>query len=107
MPDKRVHRCLPTLPRREVKHGIASVVRKREHPDEERGVLSRSPRLAEKRVEFVEFRLRRVVARKAGGAFHMVDDRVKRTVGVLRRAETADAEKTLVLKTFGECNCQM
>ena len=102
MPDKRVHRSLPALPRGELEHGIPSIVRQRQHLDEERGVLGRRPRLSEERVEFVEFRLQRIVPRKAGGAFHLVDDWVKRAVGVLRRAETTDAEKALALETFGE-----
>ncbi len=37
----------------------------------------------------------------------MVDDGVKRAVGVLRGAETTDPQKALVLETFGKRDRQM
>ncbi len=36
LPDERVHRSLPPLPRREIEHGIAPIVRQRQHLGNER-----------------------------------------------------------------------
>jgi hypothetical protein len=40
-------------------------------------------------MELVELRLRRVVVRESGGAFHLADDRIEGAVGVLRRTKIA------------------
>jgi hypothetical protein len=47
--------------------------------------------LRQHRIELVELRRRRVVVRKSGGTLHPPDDWIKCTVGVLRRAEIAQA----------------
>ena len=44
--------------------------------------------------------MRRVVVRQSGGAFHLADDRIKRAVGVLRRAEIAQARVRLAGEAF-------
>ena len=44
--------------------------------------------------------LRRIVARQSGGAFHLADDRIKRAVGVLRRAEIAQPRVRLACEAF-------
>jgi hypothetical protein len=72
----------------EFERGIASVVRQRQHLGEERGVLARST-VARAARRACRASLRRVVARQPGGALHLADDRIKRAVGVLRRAEIA------------------
>ena len=87
--NERFQRSLPALRRGQIERGIASIVRQRQHLGEERGVLDRGRGLREHRIELVELRLRRVVVRQSGGAFHLADDRIKRAVGVLRRAEIA------------------
>ena len=51
-------------------------------------------------IELVELRLRGVVVRKSGGTFHLADDRIKRAVGVLRRAEIAQARVRLGGEAF-------
>ena len=93
--NQRLQRSLPALRRGQIERGIASVVRQRQHLGEKRGVLDRGRGLREHRVELVELRLRRVVARQSGGAFHLADDRIKRAVGVLRRAEIAQSRVRL------------
>ena len=44
--------------------------------------------------------LARVVVRKPSGALHLTDDRIKRAVGVLRRAEIAQARVRLGSEAF-------
>jgi hypothetical protein len=56
--------------------------------------------LREHRIELVEPRLRGVVARQSGGSFHLADDRIKRAVGVLRRAEIPQARVRFAGETF-------
>ena len=56
--------------------------------------------MRQQRIELVELRLRRVVVRQSGGTFHLADDRIKRAVGVLRRAEIAQARVRLASETF-------
>jgi hypothetical protein len=70
-------------------HGIASIARQRQHLGNERGVLRECFSLIEQSVELVEFRLRGVVARQSGSTFHLADDRIKRTISVLRGAKIA------------------
>jgi hypothetical protein len=47
--------------------------------------------LGEKRIELIEFGVRSIIVRKSGGTFQLTDDWVKRAVGVLWRAEIAQA----------------
>ena len=84
-------RSLPTLLRCQVEHRVAAVVGQRQHVGKECGVVSRRRALCEQCVELVEFRLRSVIARKASRTLHSADDRIQCTVGVLRRAEIAQA----------------
>ena len=100
--DECFQRSLPALLRGELERGIASIVRQRQHLGKERGVLRRCRGLFEQGIEFVEFRLRGVVARQSGSTFHLADDRIKRTVSVLRRAEIAQAYVSLASKKFQE-----
>src|SRR4051812_29415809 len=51
------HCSLPTLLRREIKRGIASVVWQRQQLGQERDILNRGQRLREQRIKLVEFRL--------------------------------------------------
>ena len=44
--------------------------------------------------------MRSVVARQSGGALHLADDRKKSVVGVLRRAEIAQARMRLIAEAF-------
>ena len=44
--------------------------------------------------------MRCVVVRQSGGTFHLADDRIKRAVGVLRRAEIAQARVRLASEAF-------
>ena len=87
--NERLQRSLPALRRGQIERGIAAIVRQRQHFGEQRGVLDRGRGLREHRIELVELRLRRIVVRQSGGAFHLADDRIERAVGVLRRAEIA------------------
>ena len=57
-------------------------------------------------VEFVELCLRSVVVRKSGSALHLADDRIKRAVGVLWRAEIAQPRVWFRSKTFQQCRRQ-
>ena len=52
------------------------------------------------RVEFVELRLRIVVVREPSRALHLADDRIKRAIGMLRRAEVAQSGVWLVSEAF-------
>jgi hypothetical protein len=45
--------------------------------------------MRQKRIELVELRLHRIAVREPGSSFHLADDWIKRTVGVLRRAKIA------------------
>src|SRR6516162_3876312 len=96
--DECFQRSLPALLRGELDRGIASIVRQRQHLGKERGILRRCRGLLEHTIELVEFRLRAVVARQSGGTVHLADDRIKRTIGVLWRAEIAQAYVRLASK---------
>src|SRR5262249_19212194 len=91
-------RSLPALLRSEFDCGIASVVRQRKHLGKERGVLRRCRGLFEQPIEFVAFRSWGVFGRQSGGTFDFADDRVKRTVSVLRGARIAQAYVWLASK---------
>jgi hypothetical protein len=58
---------------------------------QERCVLDGGRGFGQHHRELVALRLRCVVARQSGGAFHLKDDRIKRAVRVLCRAEIAQA----------------
>ena len=62
--------------------------------------MSRGRGLRQQRIELVEFRLRGVVVRKSGGALHLADDRIQCAVGMLRRAEIAQARVWLASEAF-------
>ena len=89
--DERFQRSLPALLRVQFERRITSVVRQRQHLGEQCRILLRGRGLRQQRIELVELRLRGVVVRKSGGAFHLTDDRIEGAVGVLRRAEVAQA----------------
>ena len=82
---------LSALLRSKVECGIASIVWERQHLGEQRGILFGGRGLCQQRIELVELRLRGVVVRQSGGTFHLADDRIKRAVGMLRRAEITQA----------------
>ena len=67
-----------------VRHSAATAFR-RAVPRRGRGVEA----LRQHRIQFVELPLRSVVVGEPSGALHLADDRVKRAVGVLRRAEVS------------------
>ena len=100
MRHQRVQRFLPTLLRQQSERWIASIVRERQHLGKERRVLDRGRGLREQGFELVELRVRLVVMRQFGGAFHLADDRIKRAVGMLRRAEIAQARVGLAGELF-------
>ncbi len=56
--------------------------------------------MRQQRIELVELRLRGVVVRQSGGTLHLADDRIERAVGVLRRAEIAQARVRLAGEAF-------
>jgi len=91
---------LPALLRGELERGIASIVRQRQHLGKERGILHGCRALCEHRIELIELRFRRVVMRQSGGTFHLADDRIKRAISVLRRAEIAQTRVRLANETF-------
>ena len=62
--------------------------------------------MCQQRIELVELRLRRVVVRQCSGAFHLADDRIKRAVGVLRRAEIAQARVRFSSEAFQQRGCE-
>ena len=97
---QRFQRSLPALFRGQLERGIASIIRERQHLGEECGILDRGRGLCEHRIELVELRLRCVVVRQSGGALHLADDRIKRAVGVLRRAEIAQARVRFAGEAF-------
>ena len=99
---QRFQRCLPSLLRRQFQRGIASVIRERQHLGKECGILRRGRSLREHRIELVELGLRFVVVGQPGGAFHLADDRIKRTVGMLRGAEIAQPCVRLAGDAFQE-----
>ena len=80
--------------------GQRPIVRQRQHLGKERGVLFGGRGLRQHRIELVELCLRRIVVRQPGGTLHLADDRIKRAVGMLRRAEIAQARVRLVGEAF-------
>ena len=98
--NERFQRSLPTLLRCQFERRITSVVRQRQHLGKQCRIVIRGRGLREQRVELVELRLRGVVVRKSSGAFHLADDRIKRAVGVLRRAEIAQARVRFACEAF-------
>ena len=93
--DERVQRSFPALLGCQFERGIASIVRQRQHLGQERGVLRGCRGLSKEHIELVEFRLRGIVVHQAGSTFHLSNGRMKCAVGVLRRAETAQARVRL------------
>jgi hypothetical protein len=85
--SKRFHRSVPALLRHQFECGVAAIVRQRQHLGKERCVPLRGRGLRQDRIELVEPRLHGVVVRQSGGTFHLANDRIKRAVGVLWRAE--------------------
>ena len=85
--DQRLERSLPALWRSEVQRRIPAVVWQRKHLGQKRGVFARSRACREPRIEPVELGLWIVLPSKPGRALQLRNDRVKGTVGVLRRAE--------------------
>jgi hypothetical protein len=63
-------------------------------------ILAGGETLGEQGVELVELRVQGVVVGEPGGTFHLTDDRAKRAVGVLRRAEIAQPCVWLAGETF-------
>ena len=93
-------RSLSALLRSQFERWIASIVRQGQQLGKERGILSLRRGLRQQRIELVELRLRSVVVRQSSGALHLADDRIKRAVGVLRRAEVAQARVRLGSEAF-------
>jgi hypothetical protein len=101
---RRVDECTQCLVleflRRHRDRPVALLARDREHRRDEPKVPARPAVLAEdQRFELVEFLLGRVVAREPQGALEIVDDRVERAVGVIRRAMEAQACRVIGLET--------
>src|SRR5262245_64614626 len=96
--DECFQRSLPALLRSDLGCGIASVVWQRHDLSKERRILRRCRALLEHTIELVEFRLQGVVTRQSGSAFELADNRIKRTVSVLRRAEIVHAYVRLASK---------
>ena len=83
-----------------VERRIASVVRQRQHLGEQCRILLRSRGLHKYLVQLVEFRLCCVVVRQPSSALHLTDDWIEGAVGVLWRAEIAQARVWLTSKAF-------
>ena len=98
--SERFQRFLPPLLRGQFERRIASIVRQRQHFGKQRRVLAWRKALRQQGIELVELRLRGVVVRKSSGTLHLADDRIKRAVGVLRRAEVAQARVRLGSEAF-------
>jgi len=88
---QRFQRSLPTFLRGHVERRITSIIREGEHLREQCGVLGRSRSLSNQGIELVQLCSRFIVVHQSGGAFHLADDRIKRAVRVLWRAEIAQA----------------
>src|ERR1700737_4184621 len=99
-------RFLPALLRGQVKRGIPSIVRQRQHRRNECGVLSWGRALRKRRIKLVELRLWGVVTRQSSGMLQLTNDRIKRTVGMLRRAEVAQARMRLGGEAFQKFGCK-
>ena len=97
---ERFQCSLTPLLRGLLQRGIASVVRERQHLGKECRVLAWRKTLRQQGIELVELCLRGVVVRQSGGPFHLADDRIKRAVGVLRRAEITQAGVRLAGEVF-------
>src|SRR6185436_13610432 len=98
MRTKRFQRFLTTELRLDLDRRVASIVGQRQHFGEQRRVLWRRRALCQQGIQLVCFRLLAVIMSKAGGAQHFADDRMERAVGMLRRAEVAQAYVRLVSK---------
>ena len=99
--NERLQCSLPALLRGQIERGIASIVRERQHLGKERRVLDRGRGLREHAHRACRASLLRgVVVRHSGGTFHLADDRIKRAVGVLRRAEIAQPRVRLAGEAF-------
>src|SRR5215469_6620319 len=86
-----LQRSLPALLRSELDRGIASVVRQRQHRGKEGSVLRRCRGLFEQPIKFIEFFSGCVLTQQSSSAFDLADERVKRTVSMLRGAGIAQA----------------
>ena len=99
--DKRLQRFLPALLRRQIEardsgHRSAATASRQK---------VRRPRIevevcASSASSLSSFILRAVFVRQSGGTLHLADDRIKRAVGVLRRAEIAQARVRLGGEAF-------
>src|SRR5215472_14520484 len=63
-------------------------------------MLNGSRRLREQRIELVELRIGAVFVRKPSTTGHLTDNRIKRAVGVLRRAEIPQSCMRFTSKAF-------
>ena len=97
---ERFQRFLSPLLRGQFERWITSVVRQREHFSKQRCVLRRRKALRQQCIELVELCLRGVVVREPSSPLHLADDRIEGAVGVLRRAEVAQARVWLVSEAF-------
>ena len=91
---------MPALFRGQIERGITSIIRDRQHLRKERGILDTGRVLREQGIELVEPRFRRVVVHESSGTFHLADDGIKRAVGVLGRAEIAQARVRFAGEAF-------
>jgi hypothetical protein len=76
----------------QVERGISRVgPDQRQQLGDQRPIFRRRRDLRQQCVELVELRRLRLIRREAGGIFEVADDRIEGAVGVMRRAEIAQA----------------
>ena len=95
-----LERSLSALLWGQIEFGIATIVGKRQHLGKESGVLDRGRGSGEQPIKLVKLRLQAVIVCKPCRAFHLADDRIKRAVGVMRRAEIAQTRVRIGSGTF-------
>ena len=92
--DKRLERSFAALQRCEVGFGIASIIRQRQQFSEQRPIQRRVASI-EQGIQLLESCLSAVPVCESRGTLHLIDDWIKCTVGMLRRAEIAQARVRL------------
>jgi hypothetical protein len=101
--NERFQRPLSALLRRQFERGIAPIIPKGQHLGNQCRVLPGGRGLRQQGVKLVAPPLRCVVVRQSSGTSYLTDDRIKRTICMLRRAKIAQACVRLIGNGLQQC----
>ena len=100
--DEGLKRSLSPLLRQQFDCGITAVIRQRQQLGKQGGVCCWRKTPGQQGIKLVELGRCIVIVREARSSFQLTDDRVQRTVGVLRGAEVAKPRMRFGRKVLGK-----